>query len=79
MADKINELRDQFNILACQVREKIFALFCLTVIAIVAMLKLADPENIVINVIVGICSFVGGVAVGQGMKRKTDPPSPPGV
>jgi hypothetical protein len=50
------------------VREKIAALFCLTVIALVAMVKLSDPENIVINVIVGICGFIGGVASA----RKTD-------
>ena len=44
------------------VREKIVALFCLTTIAIIAMVRVTDPENIVINVIVGICGFIGGVA-----------------
>ena len=53
-----------------EVREKIVALFCLTVIAIIAMVRVADPENIVINVIVGICGFIGGVASA----RRGDPP-----
>lgn len=53
---------------AYEVREKIVALVCLTTISIVAMVKVADPENIVINVIVGICGFIGGVASA----RKTD-------
>jgi hypothetical protein len=53
---------------AYEVREKIAALVCLTTIAIVAMVRVTDAENIVINVIVGICGFVGGVASA----RKTD-------
>jgi len=52
------------------IREKNIAMICLTTIALVAMWKVADPENIVINVIVGISSFVGGVA--YGMMRKED-------
>lgn len=51
-----------------QVREKIVALFSLTVIAIVAMMRLSDPENIVINIVVAIASFVAG----SSMKRKAD-------
>jgi hypothetical protein len=50
------------------VREKIAALFCLTAIAIVAMANLTDPENVVINVVVGICAFISG----GGGKRKED-------
>ena len=50
------------------VREKIAALFCLTVIAIIAMSRLDDPENIVINVVVAIAAFISG----GGSRRKTD-------
>lgn len=54
------------------VREKIAALFCVTVIAILCILKLADPENIIINIIVAISSFIGGEA---NQRRKMDTPS----
>lgn len=50
-----------------EVREKIAALFCLTVIALVAMGTIGDPENIVINVVVAIAAFISG-----GGMRKTD-------
>ena len=50
------------------VREKIAALFCLTVIAIVAMAKIDDPTNIVINVVVAIAAFISG----GGGKRQGD-------
>jgi len=56
-----------------EIRKEIFALFCLTVIAIVAMLKLADPENIVINIILVIASFGGGYAMGSATRRAADP------
>jgi hypothetical protein len=36
------------------------------------MFRLADPENIVINVVVAICSFTGGAAVGASMRRSTE-------
>lgn len=72
MVKKLDELREKISTAANQVRERIFALFCLTVIAMLAMYKLTDPENIIINVIVGICSFVGGVASER--MRKGDPP-----
>ena len=52
-----------------EIREKIFALFCLTVIAIIAMLKLTDPENLLVNIVVAISAFVTGSAM-----RKGDPP-----
>lgn len=42
------------------VREKVIALFCLTVLAILALVKLPNPENIVINVIVAIAAFITG-------------------
>jgi hypothetical protein len=51
-----------------EVREKIAALVCLTAIAMVAMANLSDPENVVINVVVGICAFISG----GGGKRKED-------
>lgn len=52
-----------------EIREKIVALFCLTVIAIVAMMKLPDSENIIVNVVVAIAAFVTGSAMRRG-----DPP-----
>lgn len=55
-----------------QIRKEVVALLCLTVISIVAMVRLTDPENIVINVVVAITSFVGGVGVGT--IRRPDPP-----
>ena len=51
-----------------EIREKIAALFCLTIIAIVAMMKLPDSTNVVINVVVAIAAFI---SVGGG-KRKED-------
>lgn len=48
------------------VREKIVALFCLTVIAIVAMARITDPENIVINVVVAIAAFISS----GGLRKK---------
>ena len=51
------------------VREKIAALFCVTVIAILCIIKLSDPENIIINIIVAISSFIGGEA---NQRRKMD-------
>jgi hypothetical protein len=72
MIDAIDEVKTKVQ--SGQIRERIFALFCLTTIAIVAMFRLVDPENIVINIIVGITSFVGGVAVGAMGKRATDKP-----
>ncbi len=54
-----------------EVREKIAALFCLTLIAIVAMFRIEDPENIIVNIIVGISAFISGTSM-----RKTDRPIP---
>ena len=72
MEELVKNVRERFN--NNQIRERIFALFCLTVIAIIAMYKLTDPENIVINIVVGITSFAGGVATGMAVnKRSTDP------
>ena len=49
-----------------EVREKIAALVCLTAIALVAMGRLTDPENIVINVVVAIAAFISGGGVRKG-------------
>ena len=49
-----------------EVREKIAALVCLTAIAMVAMGRISDPENIVINVVVAIAAFISG---GGGQRR----------
>jgi membrane protein YqaA with SNARE-associated domain len=59
--------------------EKMIALLCLTGIAIYAMTKLNDPENVVINVVVAIASFISGGAVGylQGVRRPDPPPTSP--
>jgi hypothetical protein len=53
-----------------EIREKIAALICLTAIALVAMGRLSDPENIVINVVVAIAAFISG----GGGSRKSDKP-----
>ena len=55
---------------AIEVREKILALLCMTIIAVFAMLRLTDPENVVVNVIVAIGSFISGSA----STRRTDAP-----
>jgi|GEM_PF-7041598 len=72
MKETLDSLKER---IACgQIRQGIFALFCLTAIAIVAMMRLSDPENIVINVIVGIGCFTGGVAAERlnGKTRSND-------
>ncbi len=63
----MNEIRDRISTEG--VRVKIMALFCVTVIALVALLRLADPENIIINIIVAIGSFLGG---SEAERRKMD-------
>jgi hypothetical protein len=52
------------KIASYQVRERIFALFCVTVIAVVAMYKLSDPENIIINIVLVIGAFAAGRSDG---------------
>lgn len=56
--------------------EKLAAMACLTGIALASLWRLADPENIVINVIVGITAFVGGVAYGATRRATDAPPAP---
>lgn len=58
-----------------EVREKIAALVCLTAIAMVAMGRLADPENIVTNVVVGICAFITGSASARRRDDDKDKPA----
>ena len=63
MPESIEEIKSK--LVSYQVREKIAAIFCLTTIAIVAIVKLADPENIIINIVVAIAGFVAGAATRQ--------------
>lgn len=63
----MNEFLKQ-RLAANPMREKIMGLFCLTVIALVAMMKLDDPENIIVNIVVAIAGFLTGSAVS----RRTD-------
>jgi hypothetical protein len=70
--NSLDAIRARLNNMASEHRVKVFCVFCLATIAIVAMFKLADPENIVINVVVAICSFTGGAAVGASMRRSTE-------
>jgi len=71
MVQKLKDIKEE---LACgQIRISIVALFCLTIIAIGSLIKMSDPENVIINIIIAIMSFSGGVAAERIMaKRKTD-------
>ena len=42
------------------VREKVIGILCLTVIALASMVKMDEPENVIINVVVAIASFIAG-------------------
>jgi hypothetical protein len=68
----MSEIRDKLS--DNGIRKEIFALFCITVIAILCILKLADPENILINIIIAIGSFAGGEA-NQRRKMDNQPPA----
>ena len=63
MKETVEEVKQKLT--AYQIREKIAAIFCLTIIAIVAIMKLSDPENIIINIVVAIAGFVAGAASRQ--------------
>ena len=52
------------------VREKVIGILCLTVIALASMVKMDEPENVIINVVVAIAGFIAG---GGGVRR----PEPP--
>lgn len=72
MTEKLNDFKTR--VAAYQVRERIFALLVLCVIAVVAMMRIDDPENIVINIIVAI----GAYSAGKGDSRSTDKPKDQG-
>lgn len=55
---------------AGMVREKVIGVLCLTVIALASMIKMSEPENVIINVVVAIASFIAG-STGT---RKPEPP-----
>ena len=42
------------------VREKVIGILCLTVIALASMIKMNEPENVIINVVVAIAGFIAG-------------------
>ena len=45
---------------AGMVREKVIGILCLTVIALASMIKMNEPENVIINVVVAIAGFIAG-------------------
>ena len=47
---------------AGMVREKVIGILCLTVIALASMMmiKMNEPENVIINVVVAIAGFIAG-------------------
>ena len=55
---------------AGMVREKVIGILCLTVIGLAAMVKMDDPENVVVNIVIAIAGFLAGSA---GI-RKPEPP-----
>lgn len=57
------------KIISYQIREKIAAIVCLTGIAIVAIMRLDDPENIIINIVVAIAGFMAGAGSRQTDNR----------
>ncbi len=63
----MKEIRDRISAEGTRVR--VIALFCVTVIAIVAMLNIPDPENLLVNIVVAIGSFLGG---SEAERRKMD-------
>ena len=58
MTELINKASDR--IASYQVRERIVAIICLTGIAMVAIMRLSDPENVIINIVVAIAGFMAG-------------------
>ena len=64
MTESVEEIRRKLT--SYQVREKIAAIACLSIIAIVAIMKLSDPENIIINIVVAIAGFMAGSGNRQG-------------
>jgi len=60
MTEKVTEAKAKIVQATGRVRERIAALLCLTAVAVVAMCRLTDPENIIINIIVAISGFMAG-------------------
>lgn len=52
-----------------RVTEKIAALISLTIIAVFAMLRITEPDNIIINIVVAIAAFI----TGGGMRKGDNP------
>lgn len=52
------------------VREKVIGILCLTVIALASMVKMDEPENVIINVVVAIAGFIAG---GGGIRQNNPP------
>ena len=50
-------------------REKVVAMLCLTFLGAISLLKMDDPENILINVIVAIAAFVSGASVARSTDK----------
>jgi len=72
MNNTIENLKER---VACaQVRVSILALICLVAIAIVAMARLNDPENIIINIVLVISGIAGIATRSSGGERKDDKP-----
>ena len=70
MTEKITEAKAKIVEASGRVRERIAALVCLTSIAVVAMCKLTDPENIIINIIVTISKFITKQETAKKEKNK---------
>lgn len=66
----MNELKERLT--QNPIRERLMGLFCLTVIAILAMVRLEDPENIIVNIVVAIASFL----TGASSTRRSDTNNP---
>jgi len=49
------------------IREKVIGILCLTVIALASMVKMDEPENVIINVVVAIAGFIAG---GSAARRE---------
>jgi len=72
MNNAIENLKER---VACaQVRVSILALVCLVIIAGIAMWKLPDSENVIINIVLVISGIAGIATRSSGSERKEDKP-----
>lgn len=53
-------------------REKVIGILCLTMISLAAMIKMDEPENIIINVVVAIAGFIAGGAGQRQTEQKLE-------